>query len=115
MSTSTAFDTTRLLNNVARETYIAERDDSASNPGPQNFDLAKLNPNSDVPPPRIMASSSRFGIPSTSPIAAFRKVAGPTRSQRASCRSRRISPASICGSPKAASGSCIGISPMNGR
>jgi oxalate decarboxylase len=51
MSSSTAFDTTRLLNDVARETYKAERDDSASNSGPQNFDLAKLNPNSDVPPP----------------------------------------------------------------
>jgi oxalate decarboxylase len=51
MSSSTAFDTTRLLNDVARETYKAERDDSASDPGPQNFDLAKLNPNSDVPPP----------------------------------------------------------------
>ena len=51
MSSSTAFDTTRLLNDVARETYKAERDDSGSNSGPQNFDLAKLNPNSDVPPP----------------------------------------------------------------
>ena len=49
MSSSTAFDANRLLNNVARETYKAERDDSASNSGPQNFNLAKLNPNSDVP------------------------------------------------------------------
>src|SRR5271156_4909437 len=51
MSSSTAFDTTRLLNSVARETYKAERNESASNPGPQNVGLVKLNPNSDVPPP----------------------------------------------------------------
>jgi oxalate decarboxylase len=51
MSSSTAFDTARLFNTLARETYRAERNDSASNPGPQNFDLVKFNPNSDVPPP----------------------------------------------------------------
>ena len=49
MSSSTAFDANRLLNKIAHETCKAERDNSASNPGPQNFDLAKLNPNSDVP------------------------------------------------------------------
>ena len=41
----------RLLSGLARETYNAERNDSASNPGPQNVGLVKLNPNSDIPPP----------------------------------------------------------------
>jgi hypothetical protein len=60
MSSSTVFDTTRLFNNVARETYKAECDDSASNPGPQNFGLAKVNPNSDVPRLRSGSATSRL-------------------------------------------------------
>lgn len=51
MSSSSSYDPTRLLNGLARETYGAERNDSASNPGPQNVGLVKLNPNADVPPP----------------------------------------------------------------
>lgn len=51
MSSSLAFDPTRLLGDLARETYNAERNDSASNPGPQNVGLVRLNPNSNVPPP----------------------------------------------------------------
>jgi oxalate decarboxylase len=50
-SSSSSADPTRLLSDLARETYIAERNDSATNPGPQNSGLVKLNPNSDVPPP----------------------------------------------------------------
>jgi oxalate decarboxylase len=48
---SSSYDPNRLLGELARETYSAERNDSASNPGPQNFGLVKLNPNADVPPP----------------------------------------------------------------
>jgi oxalate decarboxylase len=48
---SSRADPTRLLGDLARETYNAERNDSATNPGPQNSGLVKLNPNSDVPPP----------------------------------------------------------------
>lgn len=44
-------DPSRLLGTLSRETYNAERNDSASNPGPHNFGLVKLNPNADVPPP----------------------------------------------------------------
>jgi oxalate decarboxylase len=51
MPSSSPYDPTRLLNDLARETYAAERNDSASNPGPQNLGLVKLNPNADVPPP----------------------------------------------------------------
>ncbi len=51
MSSSSSYDPTRLLSGLARETYSAERNDSASNPGPQNIGLVKLNPNADVPPP----------------------------------------------------------------
>jgi oxalate decarboxylase len=50
MSSSIAPDPTRLLSDLARETYNAERNESASNPGPQNLDLVKLNPNADLPP-----------------------------------------------------------------
>jgi oxalate decarboxylase len=50
MSSSPASDPARLLSDLARETYNAERNDSASNPGPQNVGLMRLNPNSDVPP-----------------------------------------------------------------
>jgi oxalate decarboxylase len=50
-SSSSSADPTRLLSDLARETYNAERNDSATNPGPQNSGLVKLNPNSDVPPP----------------------------------------------------------------
>ncbi len=51
MSSPTSSDASRLLGGLAQGTYNAERDDSASNPGPQNFGLVKLNPNADVPPP----------------------------------------------------------------
>ncbi len=51
MSKSPASDPTLLLGDLARETYNAERNDSASNPGPTNAGLVRLNPNSDVPPP----------------------------------------------------------------
>src|SRR5208282_663047 len=51
MPSSPNSDPTRLLSDLARETYNAERNNSASNPGPQNIGLLKLNPNSDVPPP----------------------------------------------------------------
>ncbi|HET6238638.1 MAG TPA: cupin domain-containing protein [Acetobacteraceae bacterium] len=50
MSSSIAPDPTRLLSDLACETYNAERNDSASNPGPQNLDLVKLSPNADLPP-----------------------------------------------------------------
>jgi oxalate decarboxylase len=50
MSSSAKADPTRLLSDLARETYKAERNDSASNPGPRNVNLVKLNANSDVPP-----------------------------------------------------------------
>lgn len=36
---------------LAQETATAERDVSASNPGPKNRALMAINPNSDVPPP----------------------------------------------------------------
>jgi oxalate decarboxylase len=51
MSSSFTSDPTRLLSSLALETYKAERNESASNPGPQNLGLVKLNPNADVPPP----------------------------------------------------------------
>jgi oxalate decarboxylase len=51
MSLSSASDPTRLFSALALETYKAERNGSASNPGPQNIGLVKLNRNSDVPPP----------------------------------------------------------------
>jgi oxalate decarboxylase len=51
MSSSFSSDLTRLFSSLALETYKAERNESASNPGPQNRGLVKLNPNSDVPPP----------------------------------------------------------------
>jgi oxalate decarboxylase len=51
MSSSRISDPARLFSSVALETYNAERNDSASNPGPQNIGLVKLNPNADVPPP----------------------------------------------------------------
>jgi oxalate decarboxylase len=51
MSSSFTSDSTRLFSRLALETYEAERNESASNPGPQNIGLVKLNPNSDVPPP----------------------------------------------------------------
>lgn len=51
MSPSPASNPSKLLSALARETYKAERDVSASNPGPQNLALVKFNPNSDVPPP----------------------------------------------------------------
>src|SRR5277367_4960717 len=51
MPSSRASNPTKVLNALARETYNAERNDSASNPGPQNVALVKFNPNSDVPPP----------------------------------------------------------------
>lgn len=50
MSSSTS-ETETLLGALARETYLAERDVSASNPGPRNEALMRLNPSSDVPPP----------------------------------------------------------------
>ncbi len=49
---STPSDDPRLLyGSLALETEKAEYSPSASNPGPRNAGLAKLNPNSDVPPP----------------------------------------------------------------
>ena len=51
MTSSFASDPTRLFSRLALETYEAGRNESASNPGPQNIGLVKLNPNSDVPPP----------------------------------------------------------------
>jgi oxalate decarboxylase len=51
MSSSFTSDPTRLFSTLALETYKAERNESASNPGPQNLGLVKLNPNADVPPP----------------------------------------------------------------
>lgn len=48
---SSSSDPTELLGSLARETDKAERDTSATNPGPQNLGLVKLNPNADVPPP----------------------------------------------------------------
>jgi oxalate decarboxylase len=51
MSSSFSSDPTRIFSGLALETYKAERNESASNPGPQNIGLVKLNPNADVPPP----------------------------------------------------------------
>ncbi len=51
MTSPSASDPTKLLGDLARETYNAERNESASNPGPQNASLMKLNPNADIPPP----------------------------------------------------------------
>jgi oxalate decarboxylase len=51
MSSASSSDPRRLLGDLARGTYNAERNDSANNPGPKNVALMKLNPNSDVPPP----------------------------------------------------------------
>jgi oxalate decarboxylase len=51
MSSSRISNPARLFSSVALETYNAERNDSASNPGPQNIGLVKLNPNANVPPP----------------------------------------------------------------
>lgn len=42
---------TGLYSALARETATAERDVSASNPGPKNRALMAINPNSDTPPP----------------------------------------------------------------
>ncbi len=51
MPSPTSSDTPQLLDDLAEGTDHAKRNDSASNPGPQNFGLVKLNPNADVPPP----------------------------------------------------------------
>lgn len=51
MSARSTHDPVRLLGSLSAETYRAERDDSAGNPGPTNVGLVKLNPNADVPPP----------------------------------------------------------------
>jgi oxalate decarboxylase len=51
MSPSSASNPRQLFSDLARETYEAERNVSASNPGPKNGVLMKLNPNADVPPP----------------------------------------------------------------
>jgi oxalate decarboxylase len=51
MSSSFSSDPTRIFSGLALDTYKAERNESASNPGPQNIGLVKLNPNADVPPP----------------------------------------------------------------
>jgi oxalate decarboxylase len=40
-----------VVGEVARDTANAKRDRSASNPGQQNCELVKINPNSNVPPP----------------------------------------------------------------
>jgi len=40
-----------LFGSLSDQTFRAEHDDSAVNPGPTNEALAKLNPNADVPPP----------------------------------------------------------------
>ena len=50
MSSSFTSDPTRLFSALALETYKAENE-FASNPGPQNIGLVKLNPNADMPPP----------------------------------------------------------------
>jgi hypothetical protein len=60
-SSSSSADPTRPLSDLARETYNAERNDSATNPGPQNSGLVKLNPNSDVPPPTTLRQAT-FGF-----------------------------------------------------
>ena len=44
MSPSPASNPSKLLSALARETYDAERNVSASNPGPQNLALVKSNP-----------------------------------------------------------------------
>lgn len=51
MTESKSADHTSQFGSLAKETYKAERDISASNPGPQNQALIALNPNSAVPPP----------------------------------------------------------------
>lgn len=51
MSDSQSSEKTALYGPLATETYEAERDISASNPGPRNPDLIGLNPNSNAPPP----------------------------------------------------------------
>lgn len=51
MTESKSADQTSEFGSLAKETYLAERDISASNPGPQNRALMDLNPNSVVPPP----------------------------------------------------------------
>jgi oxalate decarboxylase len=51
MPSSFPSDPTRLFSPLALETYKAERNESASNPGPQNSGLVKLNPSADMPPP----------------------------------------------------------------
>lgn len=43
--------TSKLFSDLAKGTYDAERDISATNKGPKNAALMTLNPNSDVPPP----------------------------------------------------------------
>jgi hypothetical protein len=61
--TLSSTDPTRLLSDLARETYNVERNDSATNPGPQNSGLVKLNPNSDVPPPTDHGVVEPFSLP----------------------------------------------------
>ena len=49
----------------AKDTRKAEKDTSASDPGPENKPLLDQNPSSNMPPPRrIMAISVRSGTPS---------------------------------------------------
>ena len=97
MSSSFSSDLTRLFSSLALETYKAERNESASNPGPQNRGLVKLNPNSDVPPPTDHGVVEPFWYSFDLTHAAFRKADGPIRSHRANCRCPRTSRASICG------------------
>ena len=51
MSNSKADAAASVYGALAGETFKAERDISASNAGPKNLALMKINPNSDVPPP----------------------------------------------------------------
>lgn len=51
MTTNNTPDTSRLYGDLSRETYFAEKNESATNPGPKNEGLMALNPNSNVPPP----------------------------------------------------------------
>ena len=89
MSSHSASDPAGLLGDLARETYNAERNDSASNPGPQNVGLVRLNPNSDLPPPTDHGVVEPFWYSFDLTHRRAQEEDGHTRSRRANCRCRR--------------------------
>lgn len=48
---SAAVEEPQVFGSIARNTAKAQHEHSASDPGQQNFDLKKMNPNSSMPPP----------------------------------------------------------------